>query len=134
MNCTPVSLFDYQEPHYQQLQKILTRSHCAIDSSATGSGKSYTAMKLAQHWGYQVIVISTKTAISMWKPLMTQYGLEGEVYSYGVIRGSKDRLPCHPLLHRSDSKSSPTYLPTAYYQELVDRGVFLIVDEVQNVK
>jgi hypothetical protein len=134
-----ITLLEYQKPHYDKLKEIMSRSHGCIDSSTTGAGKTYNMMKWAQESGYYLIVIAPKTAASVWKPLMHEYGVIGEVYSYAAIRGRTNCTISHPYLHRHDwvtesDEKKTVFTPTERYVEIVDQGIMLILDEAQNVK
>ena len=124
-----------QKPHVDRLINILTRTFCAFDMSTMGSGKTYTATKLAKEFDFEnVIIICPTSVVSKWIT-MRRYGMKiYDVISYESLRSVKGKDPKHGLLKRFDEESHTYFEPTKLLQDLAEEGLFVIFDEAQRVK
>jgi len=76
-----IELRKYQEPSYLFLVNALTKYGSAIDASDTGVGKTYVAIKVAEHLKMPVLVMCPKSMIGKWKELLAK----SSIAKYEVI-------------------------------------------------
>lgn len=132
-----VTLLPRQVEHFARLATIFQRYHCAIDTSPTGAGKSFTAAALAIHFGFpRVLVVCPKSVKVSWEEVIRETGIPVVgLYTYQTLRGRTQKPLSHPYLTRFDrSGESTIFTPTPALHALIDEGVLLIFDEVQNIK
>lgn len=132
-----IKLLDYQVPHVEQLTKILMKTHCAMDLSLMGCGKTYTTTELCKRIGFpRMVVICPATIEAKWKG-MAKYGVNiFKVISYQSLRSRKGCNPQHSLLNRFDDPkdNSTTFTPTDTLKQIVKEGCLFVFDEAQNIK
>ena len=136
-----IVLYEYQNTHTEQLGYILLTSHYALDFSMLGAGKSYTAMHLYKTLEYtNGLVIAPASVVGKWKELVQIHGLVGvEVYSFNELSGSigKKQRVGH-LIRRVDTLTPQGnvvgYTITSQMRQYIRNGMFLIIDEIQNIK
>lgn len=73
------SLRDYQIPKAQRILEILAQHKLCIDTSGTGTGKTYTAAWVAAQLGYPVLVVCPKSVISTWERVLADAGVKEAV-------------------------------------------------------
>lgn len=132
-----VTLLPRQVEHFVRLAHIFQRRHCAIDTSPTGSGKSYVAAALALHFNFQrVLIICPKSVKVSWEEVVTATGIPiVGIYTYQTLRGQTNKTLSHPYLTRYDRPNETTlFAPTDALRTLVAEGTLIIFDEVQNIK
>jgi len=142
----PVELLPHQVTHYERLRALFRDSPHPIflDTSETGAGKTYTAGKLAQELKLpHLVVICPASAVATWGPFLRDYGFVGaegsphtRLLTYGELRSSKS-----PFVYREKRITAKrergmryTSYVTREYMQLVQEGVFVIVDEIHNAK
>lgn len=145
---TPVDLMSHQFDHVQKLSGTLDHFRFALDLSALGAGKTYCAAKLCETRTIpNVVVIAPLTVLPKWQYMQTQHGLPlVDAISYCSLRSVKCKQPKHGFLNREDrvtehevdgqlQQTERTFFhSTEKWRKLVNEGVLLIVDEIQNVK
>ena len=150
-----ISLLPNQVEHYERIKSILSKSSFALDFSMLGAGKTYTSSLLALENKYKhVIVICPVSVISKWRHMQKEYDIPiHQILSFQSLRSTKFHQPKHGYLHRRDSKSSMmmphSWRPNEFteievdqvdfeitdlYRTMVDEGLLLIIDEIQNIK
>jgi len=136
-----IVLYDYQERHIQELGQILITSHFALDLSMLGAGKTFVAMQLYKSFQYKRgLIITPASMIGKWKELTYKYGLENvEVYSFNELSGSMGKnLRVGHLIRRADrlvgQGNVVAYRTTSLFDQYLRDGLFLIIDEIQNIK
>ncbi len=145
---TPVELMPHQIDHVERLSRTLDRFRFALDLSALGAGKTYCATKLCETRTVpNVVVIAPLTVLPKWQHMNDKHGLPlVDAISYCSLRSVKCKQPKHGFLNREDrvienevdgqlQQSERTFFhSTEKWRTLVNEGVLLIVDEIQNVK
>lgn len=138
----PVTLLPKQVPWFNRAQEILKQQMFVIDSSPTGEGKTFIAMKLAQTYKIPILVICPATAkTQIWQRFPQMYGIMCyDTLSFAAVRGDKRRtvlshgwLTRHDTL-RPDGKTVTTFAPTQKFVDFVAMGGILIVDEFHHAK
>lgn len=135
-----VSLLESQQIHVTRLNGILDKFPFALDMSMLGAGKTYTSTHIAISRGYKhVIVVCPMSVMPKWKMIHATYNIPiKHILGYQALRSVKFKQPKHGLLHRRDFEAvgggSVEFTPTSYFLKLVDEGLLLIFDEVQNIK
>ncbi|KAG5189010.1 hypothetical protein JKP88DRAFT_287015 [Tribonema minus] len=134
----PLKLCQAQKEHVAALKRVLERSPFALDFSML-SGKTYTACQLAFDLGMQhVIVVAPNAVLSKWHDMKERYGvpLKG-AYAFTFVKGTRGRQPRHGLLARTDTvefKERAGRRMTVRRVTMVNEGLLLVVDEIQNIK
>ncbi|MEO0236650.1 MAG: hypothetical protein ABIN35_00260 [candidate division WOR-3 bacterium] len=151
-----ISLYDYQIPHKERLDAILDKNAFALDFSVMGSGKTYTSAYIYLENRFQrfkrMLVITTVTGKNKWIEVIAKYNVpKTRVLSYSEIRSTKFKQPTHGLLTRNDfieyrrnkrvffprvmiQDEKVTFYCTPEYLQMVNDGLLLIIDEIQNLK
>jgi len=138
----PVELLPHQTTHYERLLSLFqTCPHSILlDTSETGAGKTYTAGKIAQELKLpHLVIICPASAVATWKPFLREYGFPTattRLLTYGELRSAKS-----PFVYREKRINANrergmrfTSYTTREYVQLVQEGLFLIIDEVHNAK
>ena len=146
-----ITLQSHQTEHVQVLNQILDNFPIACDFSKMGSGKSFTASYIALNSKLSfkhVIVIGPLSIKNDWDKKRTVYGVPIYAFlSYCSLRSVKGKtVLSHDLLERTDVVKPMMYKNseididivefkcTETYKKLVQEGLLLIIDEIQNVK
>lgn len=87
-----ISLLPYQVPHAATIETALRSHHVALDTSNTGTGKTYVATEVARRLGLPVMVVCPKAIIPVWNRVMNGAGLYPvTVVNYEMLtRGNTD--------------------------------------------
>ena len=134
-----VELLPSQTDHVARLNGILDSFPFALDMSMLGAGKTYTSTFVAMQRGYKhVIVVCPMSVMPKWKMMHSTYNIPiRQILGYQALRSVKFKQPKHGLLHRRDFATGPTlveFTPTSAFLKMVQEGLLLIFDEVQNIK
>lgn len=70
-----MSLLQFQENHCAALLTALKAYNVAIDSSDTGTGKTYVACEIAHQLGLQPIIICPKSVMSNWNRVLNLFNV-----------------------------------------------------------
>jgi len=144
----PLTIFPYQEIHVDVLKEHLKISPFAIDLSMLGTGKTYTSAKIGEDLGVKHIVVICPVSVkAKWQHMKKEYGIPlKDCISFCQLRSTKCKQPKHGLLKRRDYKESVRvnhethvldrvdFSASDAFKALVDEGLLLIIDEVQNIK
>jgi superfamily II DNA or RNA helicase len=88
-------LYPIQEKHAETLATALGNFRSALDGSATGTGKTIVAAKLAADNGLRTLVVCPKSGITMWtRELENQGCKEFKVINYEMLRTGKTEYGC----------------------------------------
>ena len=63
-------LLDYQNPHLESLIKIYNNHHRILDTSDTGTGKTYVAIALCLVLNMKPFIICPKSVLGGWKEVI----------------------------------------------------------------
>lgn len=152
-----VELYETQQEHVQRIDAMFAQFPFALDFSMLGAGKTYTSTYLAMKRGYKhVIVICPVSVIPKWKQMQRTFDVPiRQIMGFQALRSTKFHQPKHGYLHRRDYKHTVTtqhphlrhpmfqrtevidkvdFKITDEYQAMVDEGLLLIIDEMQNIK
>lgn len=148
----PITLFPNQVENYEESKRILLESPIGIlmNNSKPGKGKSYVIAKLSQDPEFvdeatgeymPIGVIGPLDVVNKWRrELIEPYGLNSAFeINYESLRSMRDRQPKHGLLDRIDKvtengKKSVTFAPTTALDDLLKKGMLVIIDEFQHIK
>lgn len=135
---TTLELLPKQVSHFNRVCDVLTRYAGYIDTSQTGSGKSYIVMAVAIKFQFPLIIICPKGAIEQWESLAKQYGVHVYiVLTYDSLRSTKGHQPSHGLLSRFDDttkKDKVQFFPTELLKSILAYGVLIVFDEFHSIK
>lgn len=126
-----------QLEHLQDVIKVLGTSFAYIDTSPTGSGKTFIAMGIAKSCGVRMLVVCPASLVDMWEKEMKTYGIQSAgVISYEFLRGTKRYGCTSGILSRYDSPDGKTtsYTHTELWDKMVQEGILLVIDEGHKVK
>jgi hypothetical protein len=146
-----IVLQQHQVDHVDILMKKMDKYPLVCDFSAMGSGKSFTSSYISLHSPLKfkhVIVIGPLSIKSDWEIKKSFYGVPLHSFiSYCSLRSVKGKNELsHGLLSRIDSYRQMTFdgqkhnidvvefFSTEKYKKLVEEGLLLIIDEIQNIK
>lgn len=89
-NDTRQKLLSYQESHVVKLINILLTKYIALDSSDTGTGKTYVASATCKELGRRPIIVCPKTLIFNWICVLDFYGVKNyDVVNYETLKNGK---------------------------------------------
>ena len=127
---TPGKLRDHQIEHFHRLEKVVQHSFGYLDSSPTGSGKTYVTCEMAKRYGMSLLVVGPVSILPEWRKVASEFGVNViGTLSYSMFRGVSGKVN-HNFLHRQGKN----YAITPYFQEWLKYRVLLVFDEVQNLK
>ena len=135
-----VVLMEHQIEWANRAHGILMKHHGYIDTSRMRSGKTYVALWLAKIFVYPIVVVCPVTLVSEWRKTALKYGVTVlAIISYQSLRSTIGHQPTHGYLERHDTvtergKRQVSFTATPEFNELVDKGILLIGDEIQNIK
>jgi len=84
------TLFQYQRDHLMNLSVSIDANQCTIDSSDTGTGKTYTSAALCRLKNKRAFVICPKPVIENWYAVLDLFGVEIiGIANYEAIKNGK---------------------------------------------
>jgi superfamily II DNA or RNA helicase len=75
-NNKDIKLLDHQKTHYTLISNSLIKHSRALDSSDTGTGKTYVSVKLCKDLGLIPWVICPKSVVSSWNNVIKKSGIK----------------------------------------------------------
>lgn len=145
-----IQILAHQKAHVSALSTVLERNFFAMDLSPMGTGKTYVATHIcAARKIPHVVVVAPLSVLPKWNHMAATYGLPlRHAVSYCSLRSVKCKQPKHGLLRRVDKLVEVTdeatgettrterveFYATPEWTRMIDEGVLLVVDEIQNVK
>ena len=139
-NVTRQKLLSYQEKHVVKLVNILVKNCIALDSSETGTGKTYAAVAVAKETNRKPIIVCPKTLIINWMSVMDHFGVEYyDIVNYETIRNGKTYTSENYRFRKSSSyleilDDSMENFTGIKYQWKVPKDTIVIFDEVHRCK
>lgn len=155
-NVKDIRLLPTQIDHVSKLNNILDQRPLCLDLSMLGAGKTFSSTYIARQRGIKhVVVVSPVSVKPKWTQMMKEYGLQlTTLMGYTELRSVKCRQPRHGLLVRRDFtqtiqpnrrnlwQADPQartierveFTATRRWEQMVEEGVILIFDEIQNLK
>lgn len=122
-----ISLYPYQVPHVERIKSIHSAIPGALDTSPMGCGKTIVGLHLKHEYGfYHCLVISPSGLCLKWMSEASKYGTHVMTSSYKALTCSK--TPYVIAIEDGD------FIPSPFFKSLVDEGLFLIIDEISNIK
>ena len=135
-----LQLMPWQIEWAQRSHNILLRNHGYIDTSRMRSGKTYVTLWLAKQFGFRLLIVCPVIAIDVWRRTAAEYGVEViDIISYQSLRSQKGHQPKHGYLDRHDNTTEGGvhqvhFSPTRAYNTLIEQGIMVVCDEIQNIK
>jgi superfamily II DNA or RNA helicase len=121
-----MSLLPFQITHKNNLIKSLDNYKTALDSSDTGTGKTYVACAIAKEKNLRPIVICPKSVISNWKKTLDLFSVQPlGIANYECIRNGN--------WYQGFGKTKCEYFDDFNWINLPENVIF-IFDEVHNCK
>jgi hypothetical protein len=142
----PITLFPYQQAHFDRLTEIVDQYGFGLDLSPLGTGKTYIMCHyLQQHQPTfaRALILCPSSLKAKWMQVAKEYGIVLYVLTYTELIGTRHQQPKHGLLHRTESVrmddhgqpvESVEYSASAMLLEWCAEGLFLGADEIQALK
>ena len=125
-------LLPFQVKHVKQLFAALKKFNSALDSSDTGTGKSFIAMALAALFSYAAFIVCPKSVISTWKKVAKLF----KVNLLGVI--NYESIKIGKYYGENDIKTTCPYIEVLQsgqnFKWKLPEKTLLIFDEVHKCK
>jgi superfamily II DNA or RNA helicase len=126
-------LLDYQNPHLESLIKIYNNHHRILDTSDTGTGKTYVAIALCLVLNMKPFIICPKSVLGGWKEVI-EYFSDNLNDKINILDSHElttyERIFSHPILQKS--KTDPDHLE---WDTSIDYSKYLFIfDEVHKCK
>lgn len=131
------TLYEYQFSHFTRLLKVYEKSHFALDSSATGCGKTIIAITLAKHFDMKLFVICPNGAKEQWLAEAEKFGASDriiDVINYEAFAGRGLTNPKHGYVEMGGKKGEIFWSPTKKAVRLVRNPLLLVYDEAHYLK
>lgn len=131
MEVPPISLKleSHQVIPCETNKKIFRTNFGALNSSGTGTGKTYLTMAVALVFKFSLLVICPAQAVPMWESDTAKHGIKAVVMSYSILAGKLETIN-HPYLIKKDGN----YYPTPILTDLIKSKILVVFDESQDVK
>jgi len=123
-----VTLFDHQVETFNKLLKHIQTSFMHFNTSPTGSGKTPLIIKIAQVFGFDLLVIGPANIQENWYKECTKYGVKCIFISYTVLGRTDARIKYVEFDSEGNCK-----VGKAFY-DLIQKPVYLVLDEAQGTK
>jgi Ring finger domain len=138
-----INLLPHQLEHVRKMKQLLRTNHFALDFSALGSGKTYSAAKIAEEFDYVLVIAPTTVGIK-WKQICQDYSIFStknvRIMTFAGIRNVKSihngNNNILSVTREIKNKAEVwVYHKTKQFQEICEQwSVLVIVDEIQNIK
>ncbi len=122
-----MSLLEFQQEHYEIMKTALEKNNIAIDSSDTGTGKTYVAFALAKALELKPIIICPKSVIPSWMKVSKLFGID-------VLGISNYELMRHGNWINNGIKQSCEYFNKDTFEWNPPEKCLFIFDEVHRCK
>ena len=146
-----LTLRDYQNDWANRGKAILDQYPGYLDTSRMGAGKTFVTLWQAIRMKLPIIVICPTSVQNNWMTNAPIYGVEVvSLLTYEGLRSIKGKQPKHGLLKREDYtktskkpgkyggppkvKQITEFTATQRYLDLIEKGVFVVFDEIQKAK
>nr|QBK90913.1 MAG: DEAD/SNF2-like helicase [Pithovirus LCPAC201] len=131
-NLKPLILKPYQETHLHRMIQILRNCPVVLDTSTTGSGKTYTTTALAALYKLPMIIITAPTCFKVWKDIQKDHRVQIiDMISYDILRGQTGKACNHRYLIRTEDDR---FVPTEHLKNILRSGVLIVFDEMSKLK
>lgn len=103
-------LISYQIPHLTETITILDKIYICLDTSDTGTGKTYTSMAIAKHYNFRPFIVSPKTIMGTWEYVASYFGVQPlaivnyETLTLGKYYDSKGKRVLCPYIKKINSE------------------------------
>lgn len=132
-------LLSFQITHVNNLVDIIKKNNAVLDSSDTGTGKTYTALATCFVLGLKPIIICPKSVMSSWMKVAKVFNVKPQfIVNYETIKlfkyynEKKDRIPCpfikvnqKYLSYQKDNKIIDDSSYSNYTWNIGDKTIFI---------
>jgi hypothetical protein len=125
-----------QQPVYEEFLSLYKKYPILINVGIMGSGKTPTALKLAEDYQW-IVIICPNSAINVWRKELENYGFNMNyviIIPFHTIAGEKTKDIEHNLLYKEEDEEEEFFFPTEEFIEMVNDGCYLIIDEFDWLK
>ena len=127
-------LYDYQIIHLYNLISSSKTSNVLIDSSDTGTGKTYTSLALCAQLKYRPYIICPKTVMSIWSDVCKYFN----VIPLAIVNYETARLACEYENTVTRTRAKSRYITyndtTKEFSWKLPNNAIVIFDEVHKCK
>ena len=103
------TLFPYQRVHLATIGKSFDENYCTIDSSDTGTGKTYIGSALLKWKDYNAFIICPKPAVETWFKVLDNFNVNiSGISNYEAIKNGKYYNTLN--MFRSDKRINCPYI------------------------
>lgn len=97
-------LFGYQQEHTLKIMNSLINNNVALDSSDTGTGKTYSALCACYELGLKPLIICPKAVIPSWERALKHFNMKAlVVVNYELLKTGK-------MIHKRPKKNGNGYI------------------------
>lgn len=129
---------EHQKSHIENIIQHLDKYHGYIEASPTGSGKTFITSYVANDRGLAMMVICPYQVKHTWDSIKTKQGAFIPILAtQGEIRGSSLSASINkdfPYIERHNIGGTVSYTTTPKFDELLDLGIFIVIDEISMMK
>uniref|UniRef100_A0A6C0EB51 Helicase ATP-binding domain-containing protein n=1 Tax=viral metagenome TaxID=1070528 RepID=A0A6C0EB51_9ZZZZ len=117
-------IIDYQILHVMNIVTSLNKHNIAIDSSSTGTGKTYTTIAVCKQLNLKPFIICPKSVIGQWKNVCKHFDVVPElIVNYETLKSKKQTVTKYLTIKDDEYKWS-----------FRNNNIILIFDEVHKCK
>ena len=123
-------LLPHQHEHFSRVDTAACKTFGYLDTSPTGTGKTYVSCNLARKYKLNILVVGPVSVLPYWNMVAEDFGVNVlSTLSYAALRGASGKVN-HAFLDRNGKG----YSVTGYFRQCLEAKVLLIFDEVHNLK
>nr|QBK91812.1 MAG: DEAD/SNF2-like helicase [Pithovirus LCPAC304] len=135
LNRGTVRMRPYQIEHCIRLVQIIESYRGYLDTSNTGSGKTWSTIAVAMYYNSPILVIGPKGSSGVWNYAVSETGVEMvDFITKDALRSRRGHQPKHGYLDRDDTGKKTVFTVTKKFMDFVAKGGFVVIDECQSVR
>jgi len=133
-----------QVEHIDRIYETLHHFHGYVETSQTGSGKTYVTSAVADKMELAMLVICPNQARKAWTDIQKHGAFVAKLFTQGEVRGQSGREnKKFPYVRRESTQyfdeegnlqTKEMFVTTEIFDQLLDAGIFLVFDEVSTMK
>lgn len=122
-----LNLFDYQKTHVDGILNSYLVHPGVLDTSRTGSGKTYTTLAIAKKLNLRIFCICPNNIYKKWKELSWEFSGRSDVFNYNKF---SKKINDSGYFNFDGGK----YNASEKFINLVKSGILLVIDEAHYIK
>ena len=132
-----IKLFPDQFRHFMKIVKHLKNNIFYVDTSPTGTGKTFITSAIASFYKLPMVVLCPAVTEGIWKEVAIKYAVPcNMVMSYDVLRGKSGKTVSHSIFtyKKSNTYNNHEIEFTTVFKSMLEKGILLVFDEFHHVK